>query len=356
MNFLLTLIKAKWIFKKPNKRKVLIYDSMSIENGFAEIFFSGKNYEILDNRYKIINIYVFFVTLLTSGIKNFKNNYKKIFLKFVSPKIVYTSIDNNIGFYRLKKIFPKAYYISDQNGIRDNKFFLDCKKFLKNGTEKLVSDIFFCFGNNDKKKIHQIIKTKIFILGNTKNNQILIKKNDERIKKIIFISTGVKHTEKIDNKIFSYLIKFSEMCNYKLYFLDKPKKKRENLIRKKFKGKFNYHSSMKFFDNYKIMKKYALIVFAASTLGYEAFSKGLRCVSFDHSKYHYDYKYPKSGPFWGELKNFQSLKHLINKVLNYDKLAWRKIHAKYSKNILFFDQRNSQKRILIKQLLRGNFV
>ena len=59
---------------------------------------------------------------------------------------------------------------------------------------------------------------------------------------------------------------------------------------------------MKFFDNYKIMKKDALIVFAASTLGYEAFSKGLRCVSFDHSKYHYDYKYSKSGPFWGELK------------------------------------------------------
>ena len=29
------------------------------------------------------------------------------------------------------------------------------------------------------------------------------------------------------------------MYNYKLYFLDKPKKKRENLIRK-FKGKFNY--------------------------------------------------------------------------------------------------------------------
>ena len=46
------------------------------------------------------------------------------------------------------------------------------------------------------------------------------------------------------------------------------------------------------------MKKDALIVFAASTLGYEAFSKGLRCVSFDHSKYHYDYKYSKSGPFW----------------------------------------------------------
>ena len=102
---------------------------------------------------------------------------------------------------------------------------------------------------------------------------------------------------------------------------------------------------MKFFDNYKIMKKDALIVFAASTLGYEAFSKGLRCVSFDHSKYHYDYKYSKSGPFWGELKNFRSLKHLINKVLNYDNLAWRKIHAKYSK-IYYF---------LITKILKKNF-
>jgi hypothetical protein len=354
MDYLKKIFNFKIFVTKPKQNKILVYDSVSEK--FANILFSKNSYSFYDVRFESINIYVLLKTFFNSGLSNLITNYKLNYFRFVNPKIIYTSIDNNIGFYRLKKIFPKAYYISDQNGIRDNKFFLDCKKFLKNGTEKLVSDIFFCFGNNDKKKIHQIIKTKIFILGNTKNNQILIKKNDERIKKIIFISTGAKHTEKIDNKIFSYLIKFSEMCNYKLYFLDKPKKKRENLIRKKFKGKFNYHSSIKFFDNYKIMKKDALIVFAASTLGYEAFSKGLRCVSFDHSKYHYDYKYPKSGPFWGELKNFQSLKHLINKVLNYDKLAWRKIHAKYSKNILFFDQRNSQKRILIKQLLRGNFV
>ena len=122
MNFLLTLVKAKWIFKKPNKKKILIYDSVSFLNGFAKTLFSEKNCEILDNRHKIINIYVFFVTLLTSGIKNFKNNYKKIFLKFVSPKIVYTSIDNNPSFFKLKDIYDKPIYISDQNGVSKDAY------------------------------------------------------------------------------------------------------------------------------------------------------------------------------------------------------------------------------------------
>ena len=186
MNFLLTLVKAKWIFKKPNKKKILIYDSVSFLNGFAKTLFSEKNCEILDNRHKIINIYVFFVTLLTSGIKNFKNNYKKIFLKFVSPKIVYTSIDNNPSFFKLKDIYDKPIYISDQNGVSKDAyassknaiikkdFYWRCKEYNKTTKNKLKSDIIFLFGKNDEKRISPIIKGKIYTLGHTKNNHYAI--------------------------------------------------------------------------------------------------------------------------------------------------------------------------------------
>ena len=150
MDYLKKIFNFKIFVTKPKQNKILVYDSVSEK--FANILFSKNSYSFYDVRFESINIYVLLKTFFNSGLSNLRTNYKLNYFRFVNPKIIYTSIDNNIGFYRLKKIFPKAYYISDQNGIRDNKFFLDCKKFLKKGTEKLVSDIFFCFGNNDKKK------------------------------------------------------------------------------------------------------------------------------------------------------------------------------------------------------------
>ena len=74
-----------------------------------------------------INVYVVLKVLLKKGFKNFYRNYKSFF-NLVEPKIVYTSIDNDQGFYKLKEnCYTKATYISDQNGMRDNEFYLAAK-------------------------------------------------------------------------------------------------------------------------------------------------------------------------------------------------------------------------------------
>ena len=104
MNLLMKLLKVKWVFNKPKKKKILIYDKMSEENGFAEIFFQKKDYEILYRRYEKINLYVFFLCLLRDGFKDLKDNYRKTFLTLVSPKIVYTSIDNDPTFFKLSRV------------------------------------------------------------------------------------------------------------------------------------------------------------------------------------------------------------------------------------------------------------
>ena len=71
---ILKLIKAKWVFKKPSKKKLLIYDSETN----TQFIFSKKNYEILHVRYESINLYVVFATLLTFGIKNFLRPHSSI--------------------------------------------------------------------------------------------------------------------------------------------------------------------------------------------------------------------------------------------------------------------------------------
>ena len=93
------------------------------------------------------------------------DNYKKIYIELVSPKIVYTAIDNNPAFFKLKAISSKPIYISDQNGISKDThaasqntiikkdFYWGCKEYNKTTKNKLKSDIIFLFGKNDEKRI-----------------------------------------------------------------------------------------------------------------------------------------------------------------------------------------------------------
>ena len=106
-----SLIKIRWQFYPPSKRKILIYDKVTN----ISFLFSKNSYEVLHVRYEKINLNILLRTLLKYGIKNLKNNYKKSFIEYVSPKIVYTGIDNNPAFYKLKDICKKPNYIISCN-------------------------------------------------------------------------------------------------------------------------------------------------------------------------------------------------------------------------------------------------
>ena len=97
---------------------------------------------------KFLNLYVLYTTLLMSGIKNFRDNYKQTFIRLVSPKIVYTSIDHNPAFFELKNLYDKPCYISDQIGMsktfgtyRQDNFYGKLKKYAQktNKTLKTMS-------------------------------------------------------------------------------------------------------------------------------------------------------------------------------------------------------------------------
>ena len=176
----------KIYFYPPNKTDLLVYDRHSVLNGlFNALFKNVKNYSILDTRYESINFYILFLSLLkfNFSIKNLKNIYKRIYLQHVRPKIIYTSIDNNPAFFNLKNLYSNALYVSDQNGIAKaagqkwpNDFFKYCVKFNKTNNNKLKSDITFTFNENDKKWMSKIIQSNIYALGNSKINNVILKK------------------------------------------------------------------------------------------------------------------------------------------------------------------------------------
>ena len=175
------LLKTNYIFKKPYKKNVLIFDRECIKNEIATKLFKKNEYEILDVRYENINLYVLFYVLLNHGFKNIKFNYFKLFLEIVSPKIVYIGIDNQLDFFKLKGIYSKATYISDQFAISKNAFasyklqlkkdfYWRCKQYLSKNDKKLSADVIFTFGTNEIKNMSRYIDAEYYPFGSTKNN------------------------------------------------------------------------------------------------------------------------------------------------------------------------------------------
>lgn len=359
LELILILINFKFYFNKPKKERVLLYDSHS--KPYAEILFNTKKFAIYDTRYESINIYVLFFTFFKNGLNNLKHNYKVNFFNFVKPQIVYTIIDNNIGFYKLKHFFPKIFFIADQKAVRDEKFYNICQKHLREFPEqKLLVDVFFCFGLNEKKRLSKIINGEIIPLGNTLNNDIVLrKKNYLKINKIIFISSG--HSTKIflkrDVKIFLNLANFCNKNDLKLVFLEKGNRQRYQFLKKKIGFDFNYLESGDNKIKSMFLKKDTLFVFIISTFGYEILSMGLKCVSLNHTQFNHGFKiYNKKGPFWINAPsfnyNYTSIAKIIKRVINYDKHKWNKIYKFYSKEILVFDEKNKMKKKIIKNYFK----
>lgn len=364
--YLKILKRINFYILPPPKCSLLIYDKMSVQNGFVDIIFKNQKHVVLDVRYESINLYILLLCILSFKFTNLKNTYKKIYIKTVDPKIVYTSIDNNPAFFNLKNLYSKPIYISDQNGVAKvetqswpNNFSRYCKKFNQKSTKKLCADLIFVFNNNEKRQMSKIIKGKVVALGNTKcNNFILnnIKKKKKEKKKIIFINSGLyKETISKEVKIFTYLKKYSEKKNLKLIMLSRRNKSAEDFYRKKFGvGNWIYQPKLdNLYSSYKTLSRSnnALIIFSHSTLGFEALAIGLKCIILLHNlaKKNTNWKDSDNGFFWSSKINYINISKIINKIFNCTQSNWEKNSKKISNDYLMYDPGNVKKKLLIKK-------
>jgi len=351
------ILRAKFIYKNPTSHKILIYDKLSEK--FAKVLFPKNSYHIFDARYESLNIPIFFKTLLENGFKDLSENYKKNYIKKINPKIVYTSIDNSLGFYKLKKLFNNPIYISDQNGMRDNTFVDNCKNYLKvKKNINLKCDYLFTFGLNEKKRLSNLIEGRKLPLGNTLNNYYL--NQSRKIKnKILFISSGINN-KKIFNKdaiIFKHLINLCNNKSYQLSFLSRPNNQAEKVLKNKFPSKnWNLLVGKNRGEIYKLLSKFEIIIFAHSTLGYEALARGYKCISFNNHFFpHHKFLYKRSGPFWSQDISFNVIKKILLKVKNYKEKEWLLISKKYSKELMSYDKSNIKKLKIIKKILKKTY-
>ena len=171
------LLKAKFIFKNPQKHELVIFDDISFED--LKNFVFNYNLFLLQTRIEyIIKFYLSFKI-----IKYFFKYYIKYFFKYnkgiimtaylssllevIHPKVVFTKIDNSQKFFDIAKIFGKKInFVALQNGARYPKLYkhwYEAKKRNSDLTKNYYIPNYLCFGQfeiDDYKKIG--IKVKNF--------------------------------------------------------------------------------------------------------------------------------------------------------------------------------------------------
>jgi surface carbohydrate biosynthesis protein len=373
------LFNSKFIFTKPPKKKIMVYDSESKE---IINFFNQKDLHIFDVRHQQfshqkINLFIIFKLLIEFKLS--KKNYIFYYFKYVNPKAVITLIDNNISFYKLKKIYPYCKFIAVQNAFRTSKvdIFSDLKN-LKKKKNKLFCDYILTFNKDVGRLYNSFITCKILTIGSIRSNK---RKKIENNKKhdIMYIST---YRSKEDNEIFlkNPLTTFGEYRKKEIDLINNLHKyclknklqfsilgakinlKEEayfkNLIGNK---KITFIPRTENRETYKIIDSSKIIVNTDSTLGYEAASRGNK-VAFFHtrgnkgglisSRFGWPSKKKLCGDFWSNQVDDKTIQKLMSFLSQKNQIVVKRKIKSEMNNILIFDYKNTR----FKRFLRNKVI
>jgi len=359
-NLFIKIIKAKWIFKRPKNKKILIYDYQAFVKGTHKILFKNqKKIDFFHTRFEQINFYVLIVAVINYGFKNLSISYKKTYLEFVKPKIVFTSLDHDPMFFALKIIYPNAKYISDQHGFSKvpgknwkSSFFFRCKNIARKlGKKKLEADACFVFNNFEKIWMSKIIDSKFYPYGSTVNNNSL-NKNNFNNNKILFISTFKDERLKLEKKLFNRIYNFSKKNKMQLGLLSRHDESFEKYYRKFYnKTNWKYIPRNK---SQKVINEYSIILSTESTLGFEALSKKKKCVFFltSYAKKIFNWRFKNEGFFWTCNFTILNIEKVIKRVLAIKTQNWSQKSIFLRNEMLRYDKFNKKKKKVVANMLK----
>ena len=371
-NFSLKQIKKIFLCKinlfPPKKTDILIFDKVGSEI-ILDTIPRNKTCSILDLRYESLNLFILLKTL--KHITNLKRNYIIEYIKFVSPKMVITTIDTNPLFFKLKKKFSFTKFISIQNGLIQNNFLKSEKK------KNLKVDYILCFNNFFKYFYSNKINAKVIPIGSIKNNKVpnISKKKG----KILFISEysnskAYSPKYKTTNSIIwnnpqEFILKIlDEYCKKNHISYSILLKPLQNIslneinyyknLKKKNKLNFSFKQGKNIFDQYKICDSFNLIITLDSTLGYENIARHNKTFFLPIRKKFFKAKndiwiwnikkYNKSF-IWEDNLDKNIIKSKLDKVFRIKNIKYFKmLGPKFKKNIFYYDKHN----LIIKQLIK----
>lgn len=356
------LLKCHYIFKKPRKIDILLYDQGSLFNKRFRKSFEEFDVDVLYTRLEEINLYVLIRSLLkiNSLNKNFLFlNYLKTYCVLYEPKWIITSNHLDIKFYKLKKIVNSKTKFGIIQRSPIFKFQID--NFFKHiliENDKLIIDYYFCFDEISKKILQDYLKTNFVIIGSFSNNYFPLKRTEKKNDILVvsgfregFIKLVDKGSEITNLEHEKNLVKLlSKVCfNQKLTFkiLLKPLTKIEDYT------KFNEINNKYCIYNdgtnaYEEIDNFRLIIFPNdSALRFEAISRKKNiCIMQPH--YQLD-KEKISSPcvLKGDL-NYKNILELVKANLIIDFKSFSKMNEKLT-SFFSYDENNSILKLIINK-------
>lgn len=284
-----SLLRVKLKFNKPNKNEILLFDYTN-EAIFKKLI--KRKIEVLYRRLEELNLYVLFMAIKSNGFFNLGKSYIKTYIEYVEPKIVITFNELHATFYLLKKLVKKNSFftIAIQDGYRTLPNF---SSFNLKNKKKYKVDRILIFSKEDAKLYENISNSTKVVAGSFRNN-FYKKKRNIKNKKILLISQyrdEYKKNEKIkyyirEKKILNYLSLFCKKNNIKYLIATKPGVSKNNYI-----NAFNLPKNLEIVSDLNFKKKYEIVdnsevtIFADSSLGMEALSRGNKVISFPFKPY-----------------------------------------------------------------------
>lgn len=363
LKFFFYVLKLSFEFNVPKKKPILCYH----KNTEVILFFGIKKNLIETMNLEKINLYIFFLTVL-----NFKfsiNSYVHNYIKFVSPKVVITFIDNDIRFYSFKFFFPNIVFIAIQNGLRleRDQFWSDLKKEKKN---ILSVDYYLLFNRYYADELKKYIKHTPILIGSLKNNSVEFKKCKKNLRSLLFISQIDPHNIKkyyywkTERVILPIINEYCKKRNIEFVVFSRSNHKNEknfyhSILNKNFKYIERYELDRSFKKNYKIIDNFNNILFIDTTMGYEFITRKKKIIVFSGRDSQFGIKsyfgWPKKlnyeGNFYTCKTDKKKIFNLLDKNLKISYKLWRKKNFKILKDLFVYKKDNNQFVNLVTSIL-----
>lgn len=367
-------LKRKFIFSKPRKNKILLFDKKS------EIFhsyFKNGEYSSL-NLSKEINFYILLKLILNFKIISTYNYYYE-YIKMTKPKVIISFIDNNIYLFKIYKLFPEIKVIAIQNGLRTKLFFDKLKK-----QANLKCDYILTFGLEISKQYKKYINCKTKVIGSFLNNKNFKKMKIKKRKSIAWIApkfhkeNGIqwiskpyhfvtaKNFYKFEKIILPKLFKITKKLNKNFEVISKQNVGKKLKLEKKFYEQMIGSKDFKMLPHenqssvYKVSDRVELCLNTTSSFGLECLARENRVCFLNvktkdkilkYANVFWPSKIKNTGKFWTNKTDNKSLEKVIKYSLYSKKISWKKNTDKLLQNNISYDKENKIFQNLISSLI-----
>jgi surface carbohydrate biosynthesis protein len=376
----LFIYQTKKVWRKPKSAKVIIYDRAGSEL-FLQ-YLCQDHIEILDTRGESINIFILFRCLF-KGLNI--TNYEATYIKFVSPDVAITFIDNNPKFYVLKNIKPNMVTVFVQNGQRSEvgDIFgqLEAAKERKKADYRV--DHMLCFGNAVGQKYSAYISGNINPIGSFINNMTNKIEAGSQPNSVLFISQYRSPPASYDIPMFyngDDAIYWDSFYSSEVLILPQLYsfcQERGLNLRICGCSTSNSFSEEQFFKNilgdggweyiprssghssYVHVDQASYIITIDTTLGYEALARGKKVATFAIrgkaiNAIDYNFGWPKllpdNGPFWTNYFSEEEFIRIMNYITTVTDDEWERDRISYTCELMEFDLGNTIFLNLMKDL------